>query len=113
VNPVNNVPYSIEALGEPTLLERVRERFGHDLGEEKGASIEAVFANIVGKPLGRWLEEDFFERCVKQFKDRPIAWHIVSDPLVVDNAIGASAKGNKKKGGKKKWMFSVEIGDVF
>lgn len=67
-----------EGLGEPTLLDHLRQRFGADFGEEKEAAIESEFANIVGKSLERWLDEDFFARHVKQFKNRPIAWHIVS-----------------------------------
>jgi hypothetical protein len=99
-----------EGLGEPTLLGRVRERFGADFGEEKEASIESEFANIVGKPLERWLEEDFFARHVKQFKNRPIAWHIVSEPSVV-NYEAASGKKGKKKGARKKLKpaFSVMV----
>lgn len=60
--------------------------------------------------MERWLEEDFFARHVKQFKNRPIAWHIVSDPSVVNHEAGQSGKG-KRKGGKKKQKpaFSVMI----
>ncbi len=99
-----------DGLGEPTLLDRIRNRFGADFGEEKESSIESEFANIVGKPLERWLEEDFFARHVKQFKNRPIAWHIVSDPSVVNHRAGPSGKG-KMKGGKKKQKpaFSVMV----
>ena len=99
-----------DGLGETTLLDRIRKRFGADFGEEKETSIESEFANIVGKPLEGWLEEDFFARHVKQFKKRPIAWHIVSDPSVVNHEAGQSGKG-KKKGGKKrqKPAFSVMI----
>ncbi|MBW1699233.1 MAG: hypothetical protein JRK26_20860 [Deltaproteobacteria bacterium] len=100
----------IEGLGEPTLVDRIRKRFGADFGEEKEASIESEFANIVGKPLERWLEEDFFTRHVKQFKNRPIAWHIVSNSSVVNHEVGQSGKG-KKKGGRKKQKpaFSVMV----
>jgi len=99
-----------EGLGEPTLLERVRERFGTDFGEEKEASIEAEFGNTVGKPLARWLEEDFFERHVKQFRNRPIAWHVVSDPSVADSTAGASAKGKRKTAkSKRSPAFSVMV----
>jgi hypothetical protein len=99
-----------EGLGEPTLLDRVRERFGADFGEEKEASTEAEFSNIVGKSLERWLEEDFFARHAKQFKKRPIAWHIVSDPSSVNHEAGQGGKGKKKRGKKKqKPAFSVMI----
>ncbi len=99
-----------DGLGETTLLDRIRKRFGADFREEKEASIESEFYNIVGKSLERWLEEDLFARHVKQFKNRPIAWHIVSDPSVVNHETGQSGKG-KRKGGKKKHKpaFSVMI----
>ena len=99
-----------DGLGEATLLDRIRNRFGADFGEEKESSIESEFSNIVGKSLERWLEEDFFARHVKQFKNRPIAWHIVSDPSAVNHEAGQGGKG-KKKGGKKKQKpaFSVMV----
>ena len=97
-------------MGEATLLDRIRKRFGADFGEEKEASIESEFANIVGKPLEQWLEEDFFARHVKQFKNRPIAWQIVSDPSVVNHEAGQSGKGKKKVAKKRqKPAFSVMV----
>jgi Eco57I restriction-modification methylase len=99
-----------EGSGESALLERIRKRFSVDFGEEKEASIESEFANIVGKPLEKWLEQDFFVRHVKQFKNRPIAWQINSDPFSVDQSSGASGKGKKKRSGKKlKPAFSVLV----
>ena len=52
----------------------------------------------------------FFARHAKQFKNRPIAWHIVSDPSVGNHEAGQSGK-RKKKGGKKKQKpaFSVMV----
>lgn len=97
-------------MGEATLLDRIRKRFGADFGEEKEASIESEFTNIVGEPLEWWLEEDFFARHVKQFKNRPIAWHIVSDPSVVNHEAGQSGKGKKKVANKRqKPAFSVMV----
>ena len=99
-----------EGLGEPTLLDRIRKRFGADFGEEKEAAIESEFANIVGKSLERWLEEDLFPCHVKQFKSRPIAWHIVSNPHVVNQEAGSGKKGRKKGARKKlKPAFSVMV----
>jgi len=99
-----------EGLGESTLLDQIRKRFGVDFGEEKEASVESEFANIVGKPLERWLEEDFFARHVKQFKNRPIAWHIVSNPHAVNQEAGSGKKGRKKGARKKlKPAFSVMV----
>ena len=99
-----------DGLVETTLLDRIRKRFAADFGEDKEASIESEFANIMGKTLERWLDEDFFAQHVKQFKNRPIAWHIVSDPSVVNHKAVLSGK-EKKKGARKKQKpaFSVMI----
>ena len=99
-----------EGLGEATLLYRVRKLLGTEFGEEKEAAIESGLANIVGKSLECWLEEDFFPRHLKQFKNRPIAWQLVSDPSAIDQRSGSSGKGKKKRLGKKlKPAFSVLV----
>lgn len=89
------IPIS-EHTGEKTLLERVRDRIGVEFGEDKIGVVEAEFADILynaacneaevkrKKPpkkkvtLSEWLEKEFFRRHVKQFKHRPIAWHLTS-----------------------------------
>lgn len=67
-----------EGTGEPTLLERVRERIAEDFGPDRVNAIEQEFERIIGKPLGTWLSTAFFARHVSQFKKRPIAWQIES-----------------------------------
>ncbi len=67
-----------EGAGQPTLLERVRERIVEDFGPDRVNSIEQEFEQIVGKPLGTWLATGFFPRHISQFKKRPIAWQIES-----------------------------------
>ncbi len=64
--------------GEPTLLERVRERIAEDFGPDRVNAIEQEFEQLVGKPLGTWLATEFFPRHISQFKKRPIAWQIGS-----------------------------------
>lgn len=63
---------------ESSLIERVRARISADFPAGDVSSIEREFAEIMGKPLDRWLESDFFKHHTQQFKKRPIAWQIQS-----------------------------------
>ncbi len=81
---------------EKTLLERIRDRMGAELGEDRVSNIESEFADILfnaaskeaeirGKTppkkkvtLPKWLEKEFFKHHTSQFKKRPIAWHVTS-----------------------------------
>jgi len=67
-----------EGTNEPTLLARMRERIAAEFKGGDMSSIEREFAEIMGKPLGQWLETEFFKHHTKQFKKRPIAWQIQS-----------------------------------
>lgn len=64
--------------GEPTAEERVRMRLERDFGEEGAEQSLREFRQWVGRDLGDWLRQEFFKRHVQQFKQRPIAWHLVS-----------------------------------
>ncbi len=63
---------------EATLSDRVRARIAADFPGGDVASIEREFAEIMGKPLDRWLETEFFKHHTQQFKKRPIAWQLQS-----------------------------------
>lgn len=63
---------------EATLYDRVRDRIAADFPGGDVAGIEREFAEIMGKPLDRWIESDFFKHHTQQFKKRPIAWQIQS-----------------------------------
>ncbi len=63
---------------QPTALERVRMRLERDFGLEGAEQSEREFRQWVGRSLDDWLRRDFFKRHVQQFKQRPIAWHLVS-----------------------------------
>ena len=63
---------------ETTLYDRVRSRIAADFPDGDVANIEREFAEIMGKPLDRWIETDFFKHHTQQFKKRPIAWQIQS-----------------------------------
>ncbi|MDY0059352.1 MAG: BREX-1 system adenine-specific DNA-methyltransferase PglX [Myxococcota bacterium] len=64
--------------GEPTLLERVRERIAADFPGGDVTRVEQEFAEVMGTTLERWLEAEFFKHHVRQFKKRPIAWQLQS-----------------------------------
>ena len=63
---------------EPTAAQLLRARLERDFGEEGAAKSEQEFRQWVGRDLGEWLKKDFFKRHITQFKQRPIAWHLVS-----------------------------------
>ena len=83
-------------MGEKTLLECIRDRIGAEFGEDRIGAIEQefsdIFRNAAGKEaeikgkkaptkkttLAQWLEREFFKRHTRQFKKRPIAWHLTS-----------------------------------
>jgi len=92
-----------EHTGEKTLLEHIRDRIASEFGEDRIASIETEFSDILynaackeaevkGKKsktgfqpvrikritLSEWLKMQFFKIHISQFKKRPIAWHISS-----------------------------------
>ncbi len=75
--------------GEPTLAERIRGRLRAEEGDLAAQRTEALLYELTGRTLEEWLRRDFFKRHASQFKKRPIAWHLASDP---------TAGGRKKSG---------------
>jgi len=66
--------------GEATLAERVRERLQAEDGPLGAQRTEALLQELTGRTVEEWLRREFFVRHVKQFKKRPIAWHLASTP---------------------------------
>lgn len=64
--------------GEPTLLERLRERITEDYDEDEAGSFERHFSEVSGKPLEQWIETEFFKYQLSLLRKRPIAWQIQS-----------------------------------
>jgi len=64
---------------EPTLTARVLERLGGQLPGNLAAT-HAELEEIVGTRLEAWLASNFFARHIQQFKKRPIAWQLQSQP---------------------------------
>ena len=71
----------INAFGERSLVERVRTSIPEDFPEELVTSIEYKFEAIVGEVLENWLSNSFYKRHISQFKKRPIAWQLQSQPF--------------------------------
>jgi hypothetical protein len=64
--------------GHPTPEQLVRRNLEHDFGDAGSYRSLEEFRQWVGRDLGEWLRHDFFKRHIQQFKQRPIAWHLVS-----------------------------------
>lgn len=80
--------------GEASLADRVRERLRAKDGDLGVQQTEALLAELTGQNLEAWLRRSFFPRHVRQFKYRPIAWHLASVPV-------AGTGGGRGKGGSR------------
>ncbi len=69
---------------QPTAADRVRRRLERDFGDEGASQSEAEFRQWVGRSIEDWLKRDFFRHHVQQFKQRPIAWHLVSPERTIE-----------------------------
>jgi hypothetical protein len=63
---------------EPVAAERVRTRLERQLGVDGAERFLADFKRYTRRELPDWIERDFFKRHARQFKNRPIAWHLRS-----------------------------------
>ncbi|HXR65340.1 MAG TPA: hypothetical protein VN729_05425, partial [Ktedonobacteraceae bacterium] len=70
----------VPCAGQQTLLERVRERLHSEEGASRALEFERQVRALTGQHLEQWLRGSFFERHISQFKQRPIAWQLVSTP---------------------------------
>jgi hypothetical protein len=75
-----------------------------DLGAQRA---EALLAELTGQSLEDWLRREFFKRHVRQFKYRPIAWHLASDPAAV--LASADAKTRKRLGARRPPAFECML----
>jgi hypothetical protein len=91
--------------GEQTLAERVRARLRAEDGDLGAQRAEALLSELTGLSLEDWLRREFFKRHVRQFKYRPIAWHLASDPSVAV----ADAKAKKRLGGRRHPTFECMV----
>ena len=76
-----------------TLAERVRERLQSEDGALETQQTEALLHELTRQTLEQWLHRSFFSNHIKQFKSRPIAWHLASTPIK-----GEAGSAKKKRG---------------
>jgi hypothetical protein len=69
-----------EGSGEKTLLERVHERIAEEFPGGRVQDLEREFEEIMEISLEKWLAGPFFKHHISQFRKRPIAWQIESNP---------------------------------
>lgn len=79
-DPDGIVPLT-DGTSEPNLLNRIRELITANVENGDVTLTERTFADIIGKPLSKWLMTNFFKHHTKQFKKRPIVWQIESHPV--------------------------------
>ncbi|KPV54872.1 hypothetical protein SE17_01110 [Kouleothrix aurantiaca] len=78
--------------GETTLAERLRARLRAEDGDLGVQRIEALLTELTGLTLEEWVRRRFFDRHIRQFKYRPVAWHLASTPP----APGKGRKGSRR-----------------
>ena len=62
----------------PTAVDLVQSYLERHFGAGGLDQSEQEFRQWVGCDIGEWLRRDFFRGHLQQFKQRPIAWHLVS-----------------------------------
>ncbi len=81
----------------PPLADRVRDRLRAEDGDLGAQQAEALLAELTSLSLEAWLRRTFFTRHVRQFKYRPVAWHLSSTPR---HAPGTGKGVGKGKGSR-------------
>ena len=75
--------------GEATLAERLRGRLRAEDGDLGSQRVEALLHELTGRSLEEGLRRDLLRRHTRQFKKRPIAWHLAGDPTAGGRKRGA------------------------
>jgi hypothetical protein len=80
VGPTPTHPYPSKGgdSQEGNMLTRLRSALEETFGADDAFAIEDEMRDILGKPLEKWLETDFFKKHISQYKKRPIVWHVQS-----------------------------------
>jgi len=92
-DPDGIIPLVNLGTGEATLAARLRERLRDEDGETGAQRTEALLADLTGATrLEDWCARLFWPRHVKQFKSRPVAWHLASRPAAGGSKRRASAR---------------------
>lgn len=85
----------VAGTGRATLAERVRERLQVEDGILETQQTEALLQDLTGQTLEQWLRRTFFGNHVKQFKYRPIAWHLASAPIKSETSVVKKKRGEQ------------------
>jgi hypothetical protein len=83
--------------GETGLAERARGRLRAEEGDRGAQQVEALLRELTGQTLEEWLRRSFFARHVRQFKHRPIAWHLASTPTKDGPNVGQGRRTKAKR----------------
>lgn len=67
-----------EGTGESTVAERLRTLFQSLYGKGASQAYERLVMEVFGKSMEQWIEVDLFGFHSKQFRRRPVLWHISS-----------------------------------
>jgi hypothetical protein len=86
----------VDGASEKTLLDLMRERLAAEAGEAKADAFEREFQEVMGRPLGDWLSNEFFVEHARQFRKRPMAWVLVSGR---GSAANGMRRGRRKAAG--------------
>ena len=86
------VPITFDSDAEPTLLNRIEERFEDVFGEhatDRMFEIDQIIGDISPEEesypnIRKWIEQDLFEYHVNQFENTPIMWEVTTENLVTD-----------------------------
>jgi hypothetical protein len=68
----------VEGTGEPTLLDRLRERLEKEFGPEAAFQLEDDAGRVLGRPVDDWLDGQFIRWHTQLYKKRPVLWHVAS-----------------------------------
>ncbi|HEX9372506.1 MAG TPA: hypothetical protein VF897_15955 [Roseiflexaceae bacterium] len=96
--------------GEATLAERLRERLREEDGDTGAQRTEALLSELTGaSSLEDWVRRRFFERHFKQFKYRPITWHLASKPVAANSSNGAGRGRRSSVVGRQQPLFECML----
>ena len=80
---VSQAPIAVDGIVAPAdgadlqpLLTLVRARLRNESGVARASETERELGELLGKPLGDWLEQELFAHHIKQFRRRPLLWQL-------------------------------------
>ncbi|MBN1139875.1 MAG: hypothetical protein JXM73_25105 [Anaerolineae bacterium] len=99
--------------GDTPLAKRVEARLRAEEGDLGLQQTEALLHELTGQNLETWLAKSFFSRHVRQFKHRPVAWHLASTPQAAPTGAGVRRrKANRPPAFECLLYYHACAGDV-